>query len=56
LRFGGENLTCLPHRFFWRSSDICTTLWYNFYDNFGVLSFDWLKIIEMEKGRERIRR
>jgi len=39
-----------------RSSDICTTLWYNFYDNFGFLFFDWSKMIEREKERDRIRR
>jgi len=35
-----------------RSSDICTTLWYNFYDNFSFLSFDWSKIIERKRKRE----
>jgi len=38
------------------SSDICTTLWYNFHDNFGFFFFDWSKIIETKKVRERIRR
>jgi len=38
------------------SNDICTILWYNFHDNFGFFSFDWSKIIETEKERERIRR
>jgi len=37
------------------SSDICTTLLNNFHNNFGFLSFDWSKIVEREKGRERIR-
>jgi hypothetical protein len=35
------------------SSDICTTLSYNFHNNFGFLSFDWSKIIEREKKQER---
>jgi len=37
---------------FEKSSDICTILWYNLYDNFGFLSFDRSKIIEREKERE----
>jgi len=36
-------------------SDICTTIWDNFDDNFHFLSFHWSKTIEREKGRDIIR-
>jgi len=38
-----------------KSSDICTSLSYNFYDNFIFLFYDWSKTIEREKGKERIK-
>jgi len=35
-----------------KSSDICTSLSYNFHDNFVFLSYDWSKTIEREKWKE----
>ena len=48
--------TPIPHLYFILCAVIFEQLfWYNFWDNLVVFSFYWLKTIEWEKERERIK-